>query len=435
MKLSVIISSLLLYSRPTLALAVSKSTTRSPQVTPLAKREDVPTLTIDPITKYFPSGASSPQPSGTSLQIFPTGIYDNVPEDGLTVALGPELRKQINDAASSKCNSQSFAQECEDVLVSIIQQTDLQPHTKRFGPAVIGLLALGALIGVIMQEQRIHSIGAEIPETLHLSPGDVAKVVSMSDAATFAVTQIGATTTPYTVTWKPAPTSTSPNFITIETLPVDKDDHKAGDIVYRIPKDAAQRISDFLAITGIQDTQNICKGHNMRRADPVQECLQRIQRHAMDLVDTGPANLLQIAQQNIPARPPAGQAIGFPIEMIANEGIPLLIPVYRVVVAHAPPRPDLDMGWDPVVLAKSATAITIAAHAAIFVGQSILEMWIPKDKLTPDLREDRLSCPKDMLCVDDECQGQKEDTNIVGVRPYCKKARHSWRCICAWTWC
>jgi hypothetical protein len=211
------------------------------------------------------------------------------------------------------------------------------------------------------------------------------------------------------------------NFITIETLPVDKDSHKAGDIVYRIPQDAASRINDFLAITGIQETQNICKGQDVKRADGVQECLQHIQRHAMDLADVGPSNLLQIAQQNIPVRPADGQAIGFPIETLAAEGIPILIPVYRVIYEHAPRRPDFDMGWDPVILAKSAAAIAIAAHAAMFVGESILEIWISKDKVTYDLKEDRLSCPKDLLCVADECLGQENEKNMVGVSPYCKK--------------
>jgi hypothetical protein len=115
-----------------------------------------------------------------------------------------------------------------------------------------------------------------------------------------------------------------------------------------MPQDAAQRISDFLAITGIKETQDICKGQSIKRADGVDECLRHIQRHDIELADIGPDNLLQVAQQNIPVRPPAGQAIGFPIETLATEGIPLLFLVYWIVYERAIRQTNFDMGWNPV---------------------------------------------------------------------------------------
>jgi hypothetical protein len=215
------------------------------------------------------------------------------------------------------------------------------------------------------------------------------------------------------------------NFIVVETLPTDRDNHKAGDVVYHIPQDAASRINDFLAMTGMHETQNICKGKDIKRADGVQECLQHIQRHAMDLADAGPSDLLQLAQQSIPMRPGPGQAIGFPVENLATEGIPLLIPVYRVIYENRVRRPDFDMGWDPLVLAKSATAIAIAAHIALSISENIVEIWISKDKLVTNLKEEKLACPKDVLCVADECSGQVEGKDMadIGVDPYCKKVR------------
>jgi hypothetical protein len=154
---------------------------------------------------------SDPQPAGTSLQVYPTGIHDDVPDEGIIVALGPELRKQVNDAASKACNGKSYSQDCENSLVSVIQQTDLAPHSKRFGQfAVLAILGLGALIAVIWQEHHIQSSKLEVPEIIRLDKGDVAQVVSMAGAATFAVAQAGATAAPYTVTWQPPATSTSP---------------------------------------------------------------------------------------------------------------------------------------------------------------------------------------------------------------------------------
>jgi hypothetical protein len=162
-------------------------------------------------------------------------------------------------------------------------------------------------------------------------------------------------------------------------------------------------------MTGLKESQEICKGQSLKRADPTEECIRHIQRHAMDLADVGPANLMQIAQGNIPMRPAAGQAIGFPIENIAIEGIPMVIPVYRVVVAHRPRRPNFDLG----------------AHAVMVVGANFVEIWVSKDRLVPDLDEAKLACPKDLVCVMPDCLGQQEGTNQQdGDVPYCKKVRY-----------
>jgi hypothetical protein len=172
-------------------------------------------------------------------------------------------------------------------------------------------------------------------------------------------------------------------------------------------------------MTGLQETQRICKNKSIKHApDTIAECLRRIQRHSMDLADTGPANILQVAQHNLPARPGPGQAISFPIENImVADGVILLIPVYRLIYAHVPSVPATNQGWDSALLAKSALGITIAAHAAMFAEQSLVDIYISKDKLVADLKEDKLSCPKDILCTADTCRGQKEDENISGQTP------------------
>jgi hypothetical protein len=139
----------------------------------------------------------------------------------------------------------------------------------------------------------------------------------------------------------------------------------------------------------------------------------------MDLADVGPANLLQLAQQNIPARPGAGQAVAFPIQNLALDTVLVIIPVYHIVAYNAPQVPDAG-GWDPAILAKSALGLTIAAHAAMFVGQSLAEIWVDKDKLVTNLKEEDLACPKDILCIADDCKGQDDGKELVDVTPICK---------------
>lgn len=212
------------------------------------------------------------------------------------------------------------------------------------------------------------------------------------------------------------------NFVTIETLTADKDGHKAGSVVYHIPQHAADRIQDFLAITGIKETQNICKDQNIKRADNVQECLRHLQRHAMDLADAGPSDLMQLAPQNIPAVPSQGQSIAFPIADFAADGIILLIPVYRSIREQSP-IPANDQGWDPAILAKSAMALTIAAHAAMFAGQSLLDVWIEQDQLVKDFKPESLSCRKELICTDDDCKAQEEGESLESwdISPVCKQ--------------
>lgn len=105
---------------------------------------------------------------------------------------------------------------------------------------------------------------------------------------------------------------------TIETLTADKDGHKSGSVVYHIPEHAADRIQDFLAITGIKETQNICKDQHTKRTDNLQECLRQLQRHALDFAEAEPSDLMQLSPQNIPAVPGQGQVISFPIADFAT---------------------------------------------------------------------------------------------------------------------
>lgn len=200
----------------------------------------------------------------------------------------------------------------------------------------------------------------------------------------------------------------------------DENGHKAGDVVYRIPKHQAQRIRDYLGMTGLHETQEICKVQTSKRAETSEQCRQRIQQHAFDLIDGGPANMLQLAQRNIPARPGPGQAIGFPVENIAIEGAVIAIPVYRRIVSHA--QGPEDNSVDPALVATSLAAVTIAAHVVWAVGLTLTEIWIRKDSLAKNLKEVDLACPKDLLCPSDDCKSQEEGERMRrDITPVCKE--------------
>ncbi|OWY46231.1 hypothetical protein AALT_g2214 [Alternaria alternata] len=178
----------------------------------------------------------------------------------------------------------------------------------------------------------------------------------------------------------------------------------------------AERIQDFLGMTGLQETQQICQGQNLKRADPTEECVRNILRHAMDLADTGPENLMALAQANNPVEPVAGQFIGFPIPSISIGESVAFVQLYRQVSSATAPVPQADQNWNPSVLTKSALGLTIAVHASMFAGQTLAELIVSKNDIINDLKEEDLACAKDLICTLNNCQGQKELIHpITGV--------------------
>jgi hypothetical protein len=146
------------------------------------------------------------------LQIFPTGIFDDVPNDGITVALGPDLQKQMQEAVSKSCTSKDFTQECQNALMSVFPQTDLTAHTKRFA-IVAGVFTAAFLAGFV--SLAIQAIIAkvtvkEVPQDIRLNNEDVAQLKSMAGASTFAAVMSGTKATPVTMTLQPPATSTWP---------------------------------------------------------------------------------------------------------------------------------------------------------------------------------------------------------------------------------
>ena len=63
-------------------------------------------------------------------------------------------------------------------------------------------------------------------------------------------------------------------------------------------------------------------------------------------------------------------------------------------------------------------SISIAAKLAFDVGKQI-QVWISKNDISTDIKLDDLLCPEDMLCIAEQCQGQKEGKEIGGITPIC----------------
>jgi proline racemase len=120
---------------------------------------------------------------------------------------------------------------------------------------------------------------------------------------------------------------------------------------------------------------------------------------------------MELVQANLPIEPAAGQAIGFPIPNIRIGDSVAFIQLYREVFSATASARQADQNWDPAVLTRSAVGLTIAAHAAMLASQTLFEIFVRKSDIVTDLKKEDLACAKDLICILDDCQGQKEVTD------------------------
>lgn len=191
-------------------LASSFITTTTPSATPLARRQNaahVPTFTFRPNSEYFPTSAGNPEPSGTSLQVYPTGSWERFPDEGITVALGPELRGQIKDAVEKSCGDAS-TQQCRDALTPLLQSSEVTQHVKRFVPFLPFVVGIGIalVLNLLLGTAGVSRNGP--PQEIKLNNVDLAQIQTLGGASTIAVVSDGAA--PSTVSFAPAVTTTTP---------------------------------------------------------------------------------------------------------------------------------------------------------------------------------------------------------------------------------
>jgi hypothetical protein len=384
-----------------------------------------------------------PEPSGDKLQIYPQGIYDDFPKDGVTVVFGPDLKQRISVAIGNNCHTDLTS--CRERLMPILQNTDLHTHTKRFiliTAFVIGdvVASVSYLLSVAAAAAAGAGTGAwlasEVP-AVRLSYSDLAQIHDSGKANKIAIQQ-GTDATPTTIVvpaMSEAPTPTGPDFITMETITADSDIAKKGDIVYHIPTDAARRIQDFLAMFGVKSLVDSCEGHDLfnpqksrvrrgKRANTIEECLRQLNNFNADWIEAVPQNALQLAPQNFPNQPGPGQAVDFPVQGTMVDGVQVVVTTYHVMMQHrrivqAAPVPV--QGLDLNVLAVAAVGLTILTHAIMFAGQVGLKVVLPQSAISRDIRDDDFSCPKDILCINDACGAQKSGSEIAQRNAYCTK--------------
>jgi hypothetical protein len=378
--------------------------------------------------------------------MYPQGIYDDFPKDGVTVVFGPDLKQRIRDAIGNDCHTDPTS--CREKLMPILENTDVHTHAKRFilisafliADVVVSLSWLLATAAGAATGAGAAWLASDVP-ALRLSYSDLAQIHDLGKADKIAVKQ-GIDATPTTIVVPamsdaPAPTGADP--ITMETLTTDSEIAKKGDIVFHIPADTARRVEDFLAMFGVKSLVDSCEGYDFfnpqksrvrrgKRADTIENCLRQVQNFNAEWIEAVPQDALQLAQQNFPNQPGAGQVVNFPVPNTMADGVQIVVTTYQVVLQHwrarqtAPvPAPEFDVR----LLAQSTIGLTILLRVIMGAGQLALNVVLPQSAVSTNLKEDEFSCAKDVLCKDDACGAQENGVDMPRRNAFCKKVRCS----------
>lgn len=138
--------------------------------------------------------------------MYPTGVHDTIPPDGITIAFGPGMRQQVEDVRTQSCND-GQSEGCRKALSDILQKTEVSTHVKRFIP--LAAWAFGVALAVIITE-AVYIYNHELGKEMKFRPEDLRQIHSMAGAQEIAiVTASDATAVPTTLTYQPPATSTA----------------------------------------------------------------------------------------------------------------------------------------------------------------------------------------------------------------------------------
>lgn len=139
-------------------------------------------------------------PSGTSVMIYPSGVVEEIPGNGIDIAFGPDAQKKMADIIQNQC-TQKQADQCRNALAQLLQQSDVSVHAKRFSS-----LSLARIPEIIAE--FFYLANRPPPKIIHFNADDLEQINSISTASVIAFVTGAANSDLGTMTVNPAPTST-----------------------------------------------------------------------------------------------------------------------------------------------------------------------------------------------------------------------------------
>ncbi|CAI6334742.1 unnamed protein product [Periconia digitata] len=421
--------------------------TSKPTPTQVERRADtteiinLTTFTFRPIDSYLVKKDGHPDPEKDAFQMYPLGIYDDFPREGVTIALGSDLKKRVMDTMGDGCKADPQA--CRNKLIPIIHNTDVGAHTTRFVliPSAFLVAAIVRTTAQVLVAATVAGITYEMAHNLKFEYEDLHQMDTLGDPDVMAV-KFGMESSPTTITVSKMPSTPEPTGsgeITFETLTADDSDRKKGDLVFHIPADAARQIQDYLRVIDIQQVINICKGHDLFSPQDVgvhrqfgsvvnniQFCLDSVSQFIPRLINGVPQSAVKFSQENLPLFHGPGQAIDYPLPAISKSDGAIIIPIYHRIVAHMSLVKNLqddillNLKIDATLLSMTALGVWLLFHATQNGGRIALDIRVPLSAYSRTITEENFKCPKDILCINKRCAAQVDGQPIPKRNAVCK---------------
>ena len=118
-------------------------------------------------------------PTGSQIIIYPTGVVDEIPEEGINIAFGPDVQKTIADILANKCGNPD---ECRKEIVKNLGTPNMYLHAKRgTSPYEIGAWAIGVILSVwakAMVDKKKGDPGF-VPQSAHMEADELSSFTAI----------------------------------------------------------------------------------------------------------------------------------------------------------------------------------------------------------------------------------------------------------------
>jgi hypothetical protein len=192
----------------------------------------------------------------------------------------------------------------------------------------------------------------------------------------------------------------------------DSDKEKKGSVRIEIADKTAVQLEEYLAVIGLQQAREACKGQKMKRSvttrslrkrvDLTEACEHVLRNFAFMVLEETSTTLQALIPANNPMAPT--DQTGAILPNIAVGGTLMAISVFR---AYFTRHTGLTRKSIATALGSAAAITEIVAHYILTDStavQNLNTILLEEDHIVQKKKSDT-DCKKDLYCVDDNCKG------------------------------
>ncbi|KAF2444647.1 hypothetical protein P171DRAFT_279562 [Karstenula rhodostoma CBS 690.94] len=133
------------------------------------------------------------------VNIAPDGFHDDIPQEGLTFGLGPEIAAEMKKIVEENCKDRKDLQVCIEKVHDTLTNTQLNTHSKRFVlltagtvaavvPWIIPVIAVVGIVAWALASEDGKPAKVYLP---HEKNGPLAQIETLGDDVDYVAFSIG----------------------------------------------------------------------------------------------------------------------------------------------------------------------------------------------------------------------------------------------------